>query len=242
MTQAEFKRPFEPIDFRGYFRWSAKLTTEIDGHLYYACHKDELKRVLEDGELRLRSEWALKLPKYGLWSAPGVWTGLNYFHNGNYYGPFLIAFPLAVLNDRHFMVFRRQGDDRNRYFFVQYEARIPIYSFGKNLWRKVKPYSYFQTTSDGVSLKPGAIYDIILTASITLDDTQIDAVKHPYCISGKCQGMSRLGGTKILRNIASQQFRRWLQRNRSYANLFNRLPVLAGVEVELFDPGLNEAQ
>ncbi len=236
MNQPEYQRPFEQADFRGYFRWSSKLTSEIGGRLYHACHKDGLKTILEDDKLGLRSEWSLKLPKHGLWSAPGIWTGLNYFHSGNYYGPFLVAFPLAVLNGRHFMVFRRQADNRNRYFFVQYEARIPIYSFGKKLWRTVNPYSYFQNTSGSVSLKPGTIYDIVLTTSVNLDDSEVEAVKHSCCISGKCDGISRSKAQNILQDLATREFCRWLERNRGYARLFKRFRTLDGAEVELFDP------
>ncbi|MEX0806092.1 MAG: hypothetical protein WD688_22650 [Candidatus Binatia bacterium] len=212
------------------------MTADIGGRLYHACHRDELNKILEDDKLRLRSEWSLKLPKHGLWAAPGTWTGLNYFHIGNYYGPFLFTFPLSVLNGRHFMVFRRQGDKRHRYFFVQYEARIPIYSFGRNLWRKVDPYSYFENTTRRVSLKPGAIYDIVLTTSVELDDAEVGPVEHSRCISGKCGGVSRSKAEKILQRVATREFYRWLERNRGYARLFKRFRVLGGEEVELPDP------
>ncbi|MCH8292872.1 tetratricopeptide repeat protein [Candidatus Poribacteria bacterium] len=173
--------------------------------MYHACHREELETILGDQELKLLSEWSLKLPKHGLWDAPGIWTGLNYFHSGNYYGPFLISLPLAVLNGRHFMVFRREGDDRNRYFFVQYEARIPIYSFEKTLWRSVKPTSYFQSVDDGYAMKPGAIYDIVLTEPMGIDDVKIEAVKHPYCISKQCSGLTRSDGQEILQEIAEDR-------------------------------------
>ena len=236
MKQPAFQRPFDQEDFRGYFRWSFNLTSEIGGRLYHACHKDELKNILADDKLRLRSEWSLKLPRHGLWSAPGVWTGLNYFHLGNYHGPFLLSFPLSVLNGRHFMVFRRQGDKRQRYFFVQYEARIPIYSFGKKLWRKLNPYSYFEYRRNAVSLKTGAIYDIVLTESVSLADAEIVAVEHSCCVSGKCGGLKRSRGQKLLQRVATQEFQFWLERNRGYAHLFKRFRVLGGAEVELPDP------
>ncbi len=236
MKTPDYKKPFKQSDFRGYCRWSNKLSSLLGGHLYHACHREELETILGDQELKLRSQWSLKLPKHGLWDAPGIWTGLNYFHRGNYYGPFLISLPLAVLNGRHFMVFRREGDDRNRYFFVQYEARIPIYSFEKTLWRSVKPTSYFQSVDDGYAMKPGAIYDIVLTEPMGIDDVKIEAVEHPYCISKQCSGLTRSDGQEILQEIAKEEFFNWLKGNRGYARLFNRFPDLDGIEVELFDP------
>jgi hypothetical protein len=204
--------------------------------LYHACHKKELETILEDGELRLRSEWSLILPKHGLWSAPGVWAGLNYFHSGNCYGPFLIAFPISVLDGRHFMVFRRKDDGRLRYFFVQYEARIPIFSFEKNLWRKVDPNGYFQKSYNSLGLNRGGIYDIALTESIELDESEIEAVDHPRCVSQKCHGMSRLKARKVLLGVAIKQFRHWLEQSHSYARLAKRFPILDGASIELFDP------
>ena len=134
------------------------------------------------------------------------------------------------------MVFRRKDDDRLRCFFVQYEARIPIYSFGKDLWRKVDSYSYFQESDDSLGLKPGGIYDIALTESVELDESEIEAVNHPRCITQKCHGMSQLKGRKLLRRVAIKQFRYWLEQNRSYARLAKRFPILDGASVELFDP------
>ena len=132
----DYKRPFDQPDFRGYFRWSARLSRALGGQVYHACHEDELEQIIEAGQIALRSEWQLKLPKHGTWSAPGVWVGLNYFHAGNNYGPCVIKLPIATLDGCNFMVFRREAAVRNRYFFVQYESRIPIFSFGKNLWHQ----------------------------------------------------------------------------------------------------------
>ena len=233
--QEDYKRPFEQEDFRGYFRWSTKLTSSLGGNLYHACHKDQLEAILYDGELGLYSKWALKLPKHGLWEAPGVWTGLNYFNSGNYYGPFLITFPLSVLNGRHFMVFRRKGG-RYRFFFVQYEARIPIYSFGKDLWRNVNPRHYFYKARSGLSLKPGAIYDIVLTQVTDLDDVTIEATDHPWCMYQKCQGMDKEDGSKVLRTIARDEFYYWLSQDKEYKKLFRRFSVLDGAKVTLSDP------
>jgi len=204
MTQPGYRRPFEQSDFRGYFRWPSTLTRQIGGPLYHACHRDELKIILADGKLRLRSKYSLILPKHGLWSARCAWVGLNYFRDGNYYGPFLIALPLSVLNGRQFMVFRRKDGNRWRYFFVQYEAHIPIYRFGNNLWRKVDPYSYFMESDDTVDLKPGGIYDITITEPAEIDEARIEAVDHPLCISGKCNGIDRLMNRKMLRRIAKR--------------------------------------
>jgi len=236
VSEPDYKRPFDQEVFRGYFRWSKKLTSRLGGSLYHACHEDELREILMDGELRLRSKWSLKLPVHGLWSAPGTWTGLNFFHNGNMYGPLLISFPLSVLNSKHFMVFRRRGDDRHRYFFVQHEAPIPIYSFGKTTWRTVRPETYFDDGEDGLSLKPGAIYDIVITQALSLDKASVEAVNHPKCIPGKCGGMSQRQSREIARQIALEKFNQWMKTNTQYAKFLKRFPDIEGVEMELLDP------
>ena len=240
MAEPDYKRTFEQADFRGYFRWTRKLTSRIGGKLYHACHKQSLMNILAKGELGLRSEWSLKLPTHGKWSAPGTWVCLNYFRNGNYYGPFLLEFPLSVLNDRNFMVFRREGSDRNRYFFVQYEARIPVYSFGKDRWRNVNPAAYFAKLNDeDLAMKPGAIYDIVITQPIALDRISINAADHPRCISKICNGLSLGQSRRRLTTTALNEFRYWLSENKEYRKLFRRFRILEGKEIELFNPANN---
>lgn len=237
-TLPEYQRPFEQSDFRGYFTWTSKLTSQLrNNQLYHACHEDELQAYLKRNRLELRSKWSLKLPVHGTCDVPGVWTGLNYFHNGNHYGPLLISFPLSKLNGANFMVFRRRSaDSRRRYFFVEYEARIPIYSYDENQWREVDPCSYFYEDDNKLSMRPGAIYDIVLTEPISLKNSEIRPVNHPYCISGKCRGMGESQGRKILREIAKNEFQDWLRVNDEYKGLLKRFPVLDGEEFELFDP------
>ncbi len=237
MAEPDYKRPFEQGDFRGYFKWTQKLTDQLGGGLYHACHEKGLRSILEEGELGLRSKWSLRLPKHGAWSAPGTWVGLNYFHNGNYYGPFLLRFPLRAINDRHFMVFRRQGDDRNRYFFVQYEARIPVFSFGKQVWRNVTPAAYFRNgNGEDLAMKPGAIYDIVITQPIGLKGVSIDAVDHPWCIAKICNGMNLNRSRRRLADVAEDEFYCWLSENEEYRRLFRRFSVLNERHVKLFDP------
>jgi hypothetical protein len=228
----DYQRAFDQPDFRGYFRWTAKLSDALGGSVYHACHKDELKEILDAGEVDLRSEWALRLPKHGEWSAPGVWVGLNYFANGNFYGPLLIKFPISILNGRHFMVFHRQGD-RKRYFFVQYEARIPIYSFGRELWRKVNPEYYFDKSGKSVSKKNGAIYDIVLTNALDLDDYAVKAVEHPKCISGKCGGTAYSTNEKVLLGIAKRQAKQMFAESARVQGLLEQFPCLEGQLVKL---------
>jgi len=145
------------------------------------------------------------------------------------------------LNDRHFMVFRRSGRDRNRYFFVQYEAQIPIYSFGKNKWRNVNPAAYFRyASSEELAMKPAAIYDIVITYPIMLDRVSIDAADHPRCISGICNGMSLARSRRYLTKIALDQCYDWLLASKDYRKLLKRFPVLDGEEIELFKPKSND--
>jgi hypothetical protein len=242
MPEPDYKRPFEQTDFRGYFRWSQSLTKQLGGSLYHACHEDELTEILDAGKLGLRSKWKIELPEHGLWSAPGTWTGLNYFYNGNHYGPLLIEFPLTVLDDRHFMVFRRT-ESRHRYFFVQYEAQIPIYSFGtkqssKEPWRRVKPGAYFDESGEQLSMKRGAIYDIVITAPISLTHAEFSGVSHPKCIPGKCSGLSSTKSHKLLSQIAIDKFKAEMLQNEHYLRMIKRFPLLAGQTVELPNPDL----
>ena len=226
MPLPDYKRPFDTEDFRGYFRWSAALTRRLGGKLYHACHREDLEEILDDRLLGLRSKWALQLPQHGKWEAPGVWTGLNYFTMGNRYGPFVISFPQAVLEGKNFMVFRRVGG-RRRHFFVQYEAHIPIYSFGKNLWRSVNPNHYFEKASEG------SIWDIVLTEPLSIDGVTIEPVDHPSCIPQKCKGAKRTVNRKILREIAATEFVKMLKESSAYDAFLSRYPCADGLNVAL---------
>src|SRR5688500_6269184 len=76
---ADYQRPVEQRDFRGYFRWPGRLSDRLYSHLYHGCHADELDEALKARELPLRSKWQLRLPEHGMWTVPGVWCGLNHF-------------------------------------------------------------------------------------------------------------------------------------------------------------------
>lgn len=235
MALPDYKRPFSQEDFRGYFRWSKKFSKELGGKLYHACHQDELEDIVMRETLGLRSQWSIELPNHGTWSAPGTWTGLNYFAAGNGYGPCLIEFPIEVLNGRHFMVYRRVGE-RHGYFFVQYEARIPIFSFGKDIWRQVEPRSYFAGSGKDIGHKTGAIYDIVVTQPIPLANAVIDGVDHPYCIPGKCGGSRKRESRRLVDKIAKMDWKWYMENSRNFNKVMKRYPLLEGAEVELFNP------
>lgn len=230
-NEPDYKRPFDTEDFRGYFTWSMATTKAAGSKLYHACHQDELEEVLTCGELILRSKWSLNLPEHGLWQSPGVWVGLNYYTNGNRYGPFVIEFPLDILEGKRFMAFRRIGG-RERYFFVQYEAQIPIYSFKSNVWRTVNPASYF--TDAGI----GAIWDIVLTQPISIEKVAVTSVEHPSCISGKCTGATARANRQVLRSIAKERITEMLVGNSEYASFLTRFRVAEGMDITL--PSLDE--
>ncbi|MGO8690144.1 MAG: hypothetical protein ACLQLG_10955 [Thermoguttaceae bacterium] len=185
-----------------------------------------METILEDRELGLRSKWSLQLPQHGLWSVPGVWTGLNYYSDGNRYGPFVIEFPLSVLSGRQFMVFRRTSG-RHRYFFVQYETLIPIYSFEEKLWRSVQPSYYFDNA--GV----GAIWDIVLTQPIPIDDITISPVDHPSCIPQKCRGTTQSTNRRALRAVAETEFVKLLKESSDYRQFSARFPFAEGLTIAL---------
>jgi len=239
LSEPDFDRPFEQADFRGYFKWTPRLTSRLGGRVYHACHKQELERMLRKGVLGLRSEWSLVLPEHGRCSVPGTWVGLDSFsgtRNGNYFGPLLLEFPLRVLNNRQFMVFRRQRD-RKRYFFVQYEARIPIYSFGKKKWRIVRPEAYFDNANgERLTMKDKAMYCIVVTQPIALDRVSVSAVRHLRCRTSVCAGLDLVQAQKRLATIATDELHRWLSDNEEYRKLVNRFKSLAGQTVELPDP------
>ena len=233
MTEPDYKRRFDVADFRGYFKWTNKLTKAIGGHLYHACHKDELIDILDENSLILRSNWSLKLPTHGVCKVPGVWTGLNYFLHGNHYGPFLIKFSLKILNGKSFIAFRRKGD-RHRYFFVQYESRIPIYSFKGKSWRKVKSESYFDSCkNNGLKLKSEAIYDIVLTREIPLKQVEIFAVKHPRCIPGKCSGMNLTEARDELKKIALRHIQEEINYDGLMKHYSEKFPDILGSVLKL---------
>jgi len=234
MKISDYQRSFATEDFRGYFRWKEGLSSSLAGALYHACHEDELVEIMRNGKLTLRSQWGINLPEHGECTVPGVWTGLNYYNDGNFYGPFLIKFPIEVLTGRGFMAFRRHGEDRERYFFVQYEALIPIFSFKGDIWRKVDPKTYFEPNDDHLSLKRGAIYDIVLTQPVTLEHARaIYAVAHPRCIPAKCAGLTKPRAAAKMKRIASDEFLRRLKGVGILDKMTKTFPDLEGELVQV---------
>jgi len=232
MKEPDYKRRFDVSDFRGHFKWTKKMTKNLGKYLYHACHKKELKKILKKDSLILRSHWSLKLPSHGVCKVPGVWTGLNYFHNGNHYGPFLLKFPLSALNGKSFIAFRRKGE-RNRYFFVEYEARIPIYSFKGDSWRRVNSEVYFDASTNGLRLKDDAIYDIILTTEIPLKKIEVEPVNHPKCISNKCNGISRPKARKLLEKIAIGYVRDEIYNDGLLDDFVKMFPDIEGLTLDI---------
>ena len=237
MKSPDYQRPFEPKDFRGYFKWTKVMSKKLKNNfLYHACHKDELEDIINGNELTLRSSWSIKLPEHGFCEIPGVWSGLNYFVNGNFYGPFVIKFPLSVLEGKQFIAFLRGARaERNRYFFVQYDAMIPIYSFKGNIWRRVNSDVYFDE-DDGktLQLKPGAIYDIVLTSTVPFSAAMsLSGEKHNKCIPGKCDGLSVVRSRKIMRRIAKGILKKNIIDLGVIKNFINKYPDIEGETIEI---------
>lgn len=217
-TLPAYKRPFEQKDFRGYFTWTDRLSEQLGGSLYHACHREELDTILATDELGLRSTWKIHLPGHErAWQAKGVWCGLNNFGaRGNFYGPCLLTFPIAVLQGRQFMVFRRNNDGRDRVFFVQHQSPLPVFSFDDDSCmisrRIVNPGHYFEKIGTEYSLKSGSIYDLVLTEPLALDECQVYGANHPHCIPAKCgrseshlsQSAVKKAGLKRARNLIRQ--------------------------------------
>jgi hypothetical protein len=239
MPAPDYQRPFSHEDFRGYFQWTEELTNALVGvKLYHACHKKTLLKALDQCYLDLRSEWSIDLPEHGVCSVPGTWTGLNFYHRGNKYGPFLIQFPLSMLNGKQFIVFRRTDAMRHRHFFVQYEARIPIYSFKGEEWRTVDPKTYFEEDIvDGLNMKNHSIYDILVTQRLPLGEAIISAVAHPDCISKKCSGSSLEENQDELSHIGRSEIERHLANSDFYQALIRRFPDAVGKSITVRKPG-----
>lgn len=231
----DWLRPFHQDDFRGFFTWDAELTERLDRRLYHACHVDEARTILAEKQLGLRSQWSLEHPTFKKRTVLGVWCGLNHYANGNRYGPVLFSFPLTGLNGRTFMVFRREGADRNRYWFVQYEAGFPIFTHDDDPDRRVKPSSYFDDGKKGALwLKKGAIYEIVLTHPVKLKGSRVEGTNHPpKCIPGKCQGVDAKGAEAVVNDLARELVEAHLAEDRSIQRLLRRFPALAGMTIKL---------
>lgn len=240
MALPDYKRPFEQADFRGYFKWTPTLSKRLGISVFYhACHENELQSVLFEDKLLLRSEWQLDLPTHGLWKVPGIWCGLNWFVHGNRYGPYVVEIPVARLEGRTFMAFRRKSE-RSRYFFVQYESMIPVFVFGpkKTTWRTVNPVKYFTENGEKeYHFERGAIYDLVLIQEVPFQGASITPVAHPGCVPGKCAGMTKSESIAGLRAIAEHNFSRWMSHSGEYQAMNERFfGLLEGCEVKLPAP------
>ncbi len=228
----EYDRPFIESDFRGYFQWTSKFSKKLkDKLLYHACHYNELKKYLKLKRLTLRSKWSIEFDD-GRWNAPGVWTGLNHFTD-NYHGPYLLEWSINILNDKNFISFRRKDDKRWRYFFVQYEAKIPL-AFRRNdkLWRRVSAESYFfDTKTKGLWLNSNDIYSIILTEELSLNNVRISAVNHPYCVSKKCKGKTQEEANKMLEKVGRMYIYANVKEIKEYKKL---LHLFKGLKIKGF--------
>jgi hypothetical protein len=110
----------------------------------------------------------LNLPSQENWSAPGTWVGLNYFHKGNYYGLFLLTFPLNVLDDRLFMVFRRKSGERKQFFSSSSMRQKFLHiGLGKEIGERLIQPLFFRK-NDELLMKADAIYYIVGTQPVSL--------------------------------------------------------------------------
>jgi hypothetical protein len=134
------------------------------------------------------------------------------------------------------MVFRREDEDRNRYFFVQYESGIPIYSFENKSWRVVNPESYFSSLKKKLYRKNKAIYDIVLTAPVPLADYMVTGVDHPRCISGKCGRSNSAESTKMIRRVGLKYAQLLMTGCTKFQSLLDHLPCLEGQKITLERP------
>ncbi|SRR6266705_2479318 len=211
-TLPDYKRAFTQADYRGYLLLKDCNGTGW-GKLFHACHLHEFERILRAGALPLRSRWELIHPEAGEWNGPCLWCGLNFFQgdDGNRYGPILFEFPLEVLEGQRLLVFRRVSE-RYRYFFIQYREEIPPLRRGGKVWHPLKQSAYFDTVDGGYGLKGSAIYDVVLTGEIPLDEhVRITAVHHSRCIStpGTCGNIPSHRTHKAILEIAEQP---WVRR------------------------------
>ncbi|REK69426.1 hypothetical protein [Paenibacillus paeoniae] len=237
----DYKRPFEQKDYRGHFIWTKQLCKKLGvNSFYHACHQEELEEILNTGELNLRSKWGIELP-IGSWQAPGVWVGLNDYYN-NHYGPFRIKFRLEELIGKSFIAFRRSGD-KSRYFFVQYEAQIPIFikNGSQQMLNKITPKSYFEELDGVYCLKTDAVYDIILTNPISIHRAVIEPVTHQNkCIPQKCLGQTtKVQARRTLIEIAKNELNDRIRESVFIERFIKQFPDMEGRKAEIELPELD---
>ncbi len=108
---------------------------------------------------------------------------------------------------------------------------------GSRLWRRVQPASYFKGGRGRLlSLRPGAIYDIVLTMPLPLEDVSIEGVSHPQCLPGKCRGISLRKSRSTAREIALNELCQMLLDSASYVQFLQRFPDVVGEELTLPEP------
>ena len=224
-----YQRPFTATDFVGYFTWT-KQTTELFSRkrIWHACHRKQLERFLLRGKLTLRSKCEFELPVIENWTVKSVWVGMRSYSDRNFYGPFQIQLPVSVLNGRRFAAFRREDEkDRQRLFLFQYEAEIPIFRFKKNPWRTVKPETLLKESDSDT------VWELVLTAAVSLAQARIRPTGHPHCISKRCGGSTTGTNRKVLDSVIQAEFQRRFTKCPEYLRFAELFPNAEGLTVTL---------
>jgi hypothetical protein len=130
------------------------------------------------------------------------------------------------------MVFRRTRS-RDRFFFVQYEARIPIFTRDGKINRRVKMARYFREQGQQFCLKDKAIYVVVLTQPVALSGAVIEGVQHPACITGKCAGVKLRSAEAVVQRLGRKVLEHHLQSDAVVRRLLSRFPSLRGQNFRL---------
>jgi hypothetical protein len=92
------------------------------------------------------------------------------------------------------------------------------------------------SNEDKIELKPGAIYDIVLTQPLLLEEYYLQAVDHPRCISGKCDGTTLIANRRKLLSVAKREADYLLTESDEVQRLLDRFPCLEDKSITLKRP------
>ena len=102
----------------------------------------------------------------------------------------------------------------------------------------MQPRGFFDSRGEQLSLKTGAIYDLVLTAPVVVPRAALEGVNHSSCISKKCRGASRTEARTMAHGLGVDAVREHLLNDPDLLVLMHRFPMLRGEDVML--PSIKE--
>ncbi len=95
--------------------------------------------------------------------------------------------------------------------------------------------AYFQkNNAKTLQLKESAIYDIVLTNHVSLDESvSISGVNHETCIPGKCDGKSIVDSRKFIIQIAKERLEKDICDTGLIKKAIKKYPDIEGETLEI---------